>query len=194
MNTDLARFDWEWRNGERKRAIGLAREYIARNFADVSQHLAGKTRDELVAMVDAYRADGRAEDVIVIDMWIHAGCVESTAVVGRVDIPRVPPSSLGVREFDLERITHEHRRGRTDVARELAAELAEAHRKALEPVFRPYTLEQLVSLVDYYREAGRRVDELVVCAWIMAEYGPQHITGFGHIGGRAFRDAVRDAL
>lgn len=183
-NVDLARFDWEWRNGDRKRAIGLAREYIAAHYAEVAPHLQGKTRDELVGMVSAYRvAGGHEEDIVVVDMWMHAGCVESTSVVGRVPIPVTSPTGHGVREFDVERIWYEWRTGRKDVARELAAELAGRFRTALGPVFQSYTLDELVSLASYYREAGSVADALAVSAWILAEYDPQRIVGFGHIGG-----------
>lgn len=69
---ELAEFDAEWRLGDRARAEVLARAYVGARNAALAPHLQPCSREELVRMVDLYRAAGREADRLIVDMWLLA--------------------------------------------------------------------------------------------------------------------------
>lgn len=67
---ELERFDHEWKHGDRALARDLARAYVMAHRPLIAHHLEGRTLEELVGMVSAYRAAGREDDRIITDMWL----------------------------------------------------------------------------------------------------------------------------
>lgn len=63
------------------------------------------------------------------------------------------------------------------IARDMAREYVEAHRARLTELFGDFSREQLVVLVDRYREAGRDLDVQVIDAWLLSEFSPVLIRG-----------------
>lgn len=67
---DVARFDNEWKNGDRVAAKAMAKEYVAAHKGELEPILSKFTVEGLVDLVTAYRNAGREEDRIVTDMWL----------------------------------------------------------------------------------------------------------------------------
>lgn len=70
MNPELARFEDEWRHGDRSVAKQLAREYVDRNRARLSTLLGSYDLQGLVELVQLYRDGGQEENRIICDMWL----------------------------------------------------------------------------------------------------------------------------
>lgn len=69
MYPQVEEFEHEWREGDREVARTMARDYFA-DKAELVKILKPKTLEQLVAMVDAYRAAGDEENRIITDMWL----------------------------------------------------------------------------------------------------------------------------
>ena len=67
---DVARFDNEWKGGDRARAKVMAKEYVAAHKGELEPILSKFTIEGLVDLVTAYRNAGREEDRLVTDMWL----------------------------------------------------------------------------------------------------------------------------
>lgn len=70
MEREIAAFESEWRTGDRAKAKQMARAYVTRHRPALIQQLASCTREDLVELIEQYRAAGRAEDRIVADIWL----------------------------------------------------------------------------------------------------------------------------
>lgn len=98
-----------------------------------------------------------------------------------------------LRDFDREWKTGDRAR-----ARQIACDYVETHKSEVEAqiskaiqalreakMTSPPTVEELVSLVDQYREAQDESSRLLVSAYLKARHGNQVIVGRGNIGGRS---------
>lgn len=95
---------------------------------------------------------------------------------------------------DLERFEHEWHHGDRGLARDLAKEYVAAHPAVVESLA-AYTLEDIVRLIDQYRELGRESDRIVADMYLLATYPPQMVAGAVAIGGgSALVEAVNKAL
>lgn len=68
----VLKFDFEWREGSRQRAVEIAREFIDYSRSILAPILQPLTIGELVAKVESLRAEGNHGDRIIVDMWIHS--------------------------------------------------------------------------------------------------------------------------
>jgi hypothetical protein len=84
---------------------------------------------------------------------------------------------------DIKKFDREWRTGDRAKAKGLAKSYVDAHREEINKLLAPYTREQLVELIDQYRQVGREEDRLVVDMYLLSEYEPQKITGELNIGG-----------
>jgi hypothetical protein len=72
MDEICARFDHEWKHGDRERARELAVEFAAGHQAELSAQLAPYSLAGLVQLVEGHRDAGREEERIMVDMWLLA--------------------------------------------------------------------------------------------------------------------------
>lgn len=73
-----------------------------------------------------------------------------------------------------------------DEAKRIAIGYTEAHKAALAPVLEPLSLEDIVHLIDAYREVGGREEDIAIAeCWLLSEYEPQNISGAIQLGGLA---------
>lgn len=72
MDERLLQFDFEWREGNRTLATDIAVAYVNDHFEQLDELIGHMHVDELVHLVDNYRAAGRIADRIITDMWIIA--------------------------------------------------------------------------------------------------------------------------
>lgn len=79
------------------------------------------------------------------------------------------------------RFDHEWRVGDRAVAVQLAKEYVNQHRPALAEQLIKFTLDDMVKLIDQYREAGQHENRLIAEMWLLSEYKPQDITGEIHV-------------
>jgi hypothetical protein len=70
VEPELVQFDHEWKHGDRGVARGLARAYIGRRRSELAPALEPYSLEDLVQLIDAYRAAGREDDRIIADMWL----------------------------------------------------------------------------------------------------------------------------
>lgn len=89
---------------------------------------------------------------------------------------------------------YEWREGDRARAKDLAAEFVRDHESELGPLLERYTRDDLVRLVEQYRDAHRNTDRLIADMWLMAKYDPQRVYGSMNIGGAAVVEAVELAL
>lgn len=172
------RYHLEWQNGSRERAIQLAREYIRENMEQVAGQLSTLSREEIVSLIDKYRTAGDEANRIVADMWLQCGYDGKRVIDGFALAPIIEPKSVVVNEVaELDRIKYEWTRGDRSVAIELAKDFINGHRVDLNHALSPYSLEELVALVERYRVECDTINEMVVNTWILAEYPPQKIVG-----------------
>jgi len=94
MKRAIAKFDKEWREGDRAKAKEMAVAYVADNRATLLRLYGSTTRDELVGLVTQYRDTGDNEARIMVDMWLLAG-FEPQKISGSINIG--PPPENGVR-------------------------------------------------------------------------------------------------
>lgn len=79
-----------------------------------------------------------------------------------------------------------------EAAKAVAVAYIEANRAALASVLEPMSLEDIVRLIDAYREVGGREADIAIAeCWLLTEYEPQHISGEIQFG---IADAVVDAI
>lgn len=176
VDLDVLVFQLTWERGSRLKAIKLAREYIGENIERLMPVLGGKDLEELVALSDEYRTAGRAADVIVIDMWVHAGYTGKKIVQGQMLLPAESPSSV-MGDAQLLELASDRLHIGTEARKSYAQQFVNQHREALTRILGSYTLEELVALVDTYRLQNKENDVKVIEAWLLAEYEPQHIVG-----------------
>jgi hypothetical protein len=69
MDPSLQRFDHEWKHGDRALAREMAAEWVAAHPA-LHPILTPRTLEDLVKMMDGYRAAGDEENCIIVDMWL----------------------------------------------------------------------------------------------------------------------------
>jgi len=70
MEHEIAAFEREWRTGDRAKAKQMARAYVETHRPALTRQLASYTREDLVGLIEQYRATGCAEDRIIADMWL----------------------------------------------------------------------------------------------------------------------------
>lgn len=174
---EIRRYQLEFLNGSRDEAVKMAQKYIAQHVQELMPILGGKTRDQLVKLMDQYRAADMQANCIVLDMWLQAGYDGKRLVEGFMLAPPQPPSSvIDQTAFGLDYIDVLRNQGEHEEAAEAAKLVVRAHREGLEKILSGYSLEELVALVDRYRAEGKKADRQLVEAWIGAEYPPQNIT------------------
>lgn len=94
--------------------------------------------------------------------------------------------------MDLTRFDWEWKHGDRALARELAKEYIFAHREQLAPHLENLTLEDMVKMIDMYREYGREDDRIIVDMWLLTYYDPQKISGAITIGSAAAAAAIAE--
>ena len=70
MEAQVVAFDRAWCTGYREDARALAIDYVATHRAQLEKTLGGKTLEDLVKLVDGYRAAGRENERAIVDMWL----------------------------------------------------------------------------------------------------------------------------
>ncbi len=95
MKRAIAKFDKEWREGDRSMAKEMAKAYVADNRGPMGAAFDRLTRDELVGLVTQYRNEGTDEKRLLVDMWLLAG-FEPQQISGSINIG--PPPENGVRD------------------------------------------------------------------------------------------------
>lgn len=70
MDSNVERFDREWKAGNRGLARQIASFYVEQHRGDLESVLGGKTLEQIVAMVDGYRGAGLEEDRLIAEMWL----------------------------------------------------------------------------------------------------------------------------
>jgi hypothetical protein len=70
MDEYVARFDLEWKHGDKATAREMARVYVEANRATLEPILSQYSLEGLVGLIDDYRKAGREEDRIIADMWL----------------------------------------------------------------------------------------------------------------------------
>lgn len=87
MDKQLEDFKSTWDNRDtRPQAKGLATAYVNSHKAEMEVLFKDLTLEQIVAQVDFYRSQGRAEDVIKADMWLLAN-FEPQKIVGTYGPP-----------------------------------------------------------------------------------------------------------
>ena len=79
-------------------------------------------------------------------------------------------------------------------ARELAREYVDKHSARLAPLLEPLHRDDIVKLIDAYREHERHVDVAVAEMWLLTKYDPQKISGVLGVGGGPAVRAVEELL
>lgn len=79
-------------------------------------------------------------------------------------------------------------------ARDIARMFVYDHESELAPLLERYTRDDLVRMVELYRDTGRNTDRLIADMWLMAKYDPQHVWGTMNVGGTTVVEAVELAL
>jgi hypothetical protein len=72
MEQVLEQFVEEWRGGDRERAKALARDYVEAHREGLAKVLEPLSLDDIVQLIDSYRAVGQWKDVVIADMWLIA--------------------------------------------------------------------------------------------------------------------------
>lgn len=97
----------------------------------------------------------------------------------------------------LLRFEHEWRAGDRGVAREIAKEYVAARNDELFDALGGLTREELVKLVDGYREVGDLSSVLVIQMWQLAklepELGKQHVKGVARLAPLMSSDVIAEA-
>lgn len=70
MDRDIQGFVDEWRHGDRSLAKAMAKEYVEAHRAQIAPLLEPRIREEIVAMIDGARLEGRDADVAIAEMWL----------------------------------------------------------------------------------------------------------------------------
>ena len=63
-------FDKLWKEGNRDEAKDVARRYINDHRHQLAPILESMSLEDIVQMIDSYRAAGKEEDRIIADMWL----------------------------------------------------------------------------------------------------------------------------
>jgi len=98
MDDPVAAFDQEWKTGDRAKAKEMAKAWVEANAELVMPNLEAGVRalrearlsdpvaiPDLVALVSAYRAQGREADRIMVDMVLLAG-YEPQSISGTIQM------------------------------------------------------------------------------------------------------------
>jgi len=80
-------------------------------------------------------------------------------------------------QFDFE-----WREGNRAVAKEIATAYINDNRATLDSLLGGKSLDELVKMVEGYREQHKETDRIVCDMWLQAEFEPQHISGAINIG------------
>lgn len=184
MQDEVVAYLHEWRFGSRRKAQEIAERYVAAH-ADWydAERVSWFSRDGLVKNIEDLRLAGQSEAVAMCEMYALA------KFGGTQDGRLIPADELPVIDIGRpeDRVEFEHLwRTDRDEAKSCAMTFVSDHREQLVRQFSRYTLEDLVVLVESYREAGREDERLTVEMWLLGEYKPQQIEGAFDVGAHSF--------
>lgn len=170
----VARFDREWRKGDRELARKIAKEYIADRREELAPLLANLTVNEMVALIEGYRAKGDESSRTVADMWLLTQ--PSRASGAPLKVTEAPALMCNHDECGALLIEFDEYKGK-----DLASIYVNRHLTDLQPLLEPKSLPELVGMIDFYRELDKHWDRIIVDAWLVVKYPPQDIVGQIHL-------------
>lgn len=70
--SDLEAFDKEWREGDRAKAVEMAKAYVDATREEMTLRFGALTLGQMVKEVEFYRSEGRREDMLKAKAWLRS--------------------------------------------------------------------------------------------------------------------------